>query len=237
MSETLDLLIRHARLRRRPGALYDIAVQGGCIELIEESPGVSAAVVVDAAGGLVTEPFVNPHLHLDKVYTLQRLDEESSLRAYHGEGMGNAMHAIKAASRVKESYSQNWIVENAREALRAAAVHGNTYIRAFADVDSKARLEGVKALLQVKEEFRGVVELQVVAFPQDGVLPSPARRISCGRRWRWARTWSEASPGSSTRMPRLENTCGRCSTSPWPATGPSPCSWTTPAMPACARWR
>ena len=86
MSETFDLLIRHARLRRRPGALYDIAVQGGCIELIEESPGVSAAVVVDAAGGLVTEPFVNPHLHLDKVYTLQRLDEESSLRAYHGRG-------------------------------------------------------------------------------------------------------------------------------------------------------
>ena len=161
------------RLRRRPGALYDIAVRSRCIELIEESPGVSAAVVVDAAGGLVTEPFVNPHLHLDKVYTLQRLDEESSLRAYHGEGMGNAMHAIEAASRVKESYSQDWIVENAREALRAAAVHGNTYIRAFADVDSKARLEGVKALLQVKEEFRGVVELQVVAFPQDGVLREP----------------------------------------------------------------
>ena len=173
MSETFDLLIQHARLRRRPGALYDIAVQGGYIELIEESPEVSAAVVVDAAGGLVTEPFVNPHLHLDKVYTLQRLDEESSLRAYHGEGMGNAMHAIEAASRVKESYSQDWIVENAREALRAAAVHGNTYIRAFADVDSKARLEGVKALLQVKEEFRGVVELQVVAFPQDGVLREP----------------------------------------------------------------
>ncbi len=125
------------------------------------------------ARGLVTEPFANPHLHLDKVYTLKRLDEESSLRAYHGQGMGNAMGAIEAASRVKEAYSQDWIAENAREALRAAALHGNTYIRAFADVDSKARLEGVKALLQVKEEFRGVVELQVVAFPQDGVLREP----------------------------------------------------------------
>ena len=130
-------------------------------------------MVVDAAGGLVTEPFVNPHLHLDKVYTLQRLDEESSLRAYHGEGMGGAMKAIEAASRVKESYSQDWIVENARRALRAAVLHGNTHIRAFADVDTKARLEGVKALLQVKEEFRGVVELQVVAFPQDGVVREP----------------------------------------------------------------
>ncbi|MDE0342706.1 MAG: amidohydrolase family protein [Deltaproteobacteria bacterium] len=173
MSETSDLLIRSARLRRRPGALYDIVVQGGRIQAIEESSGLSALTVLDAAGGLVTEPFVNPHLHLDKVYTLQRLEEESSLRAYHGEGMGNAMTAIEAASRVKEAYSQDWIVENARRALRAAAVHGNTHIRAFADVDSKARLEGVKALLQVKEEFRGVVELQVVAFPQDGVLREP----------------------------------------------------------------
>ncbi|MDE0214790.1 MAG: amidohydrolase family protein [Deltaproteobacteria bacterium] len=173
MSETSDLLIRSARLRHRPGALYDIVVQGGRIQAIEESSGLSAATVLDAAGGLVTEPFVNPHLHLDKVYTLQRLEEESSLRAYHGEGMGNAMSAIEAASRVKEAYSQDWIVENARRALRAAVVHGNTHIRAFADVDSKARLEGVKALLQVKEEFRGVVELQVVAFPQDGVLREP----------------------------------------------------------------
>ncbi len=173
MSEPSDLLIRRARLRRRPEALYDIAVRAGRIEVIEESSDLPAAVVLDAAGGLVTEPFVNPHLHLDKVYTLQRLDEESSLLAYHGEGMGSAMKAIEAASRVKESYSQDWIVENARRALRAAAVHGNTHIRAFADVDTKARLEGVKALLQVREEFRGIVELQVVAFPQDGVVREP----------------------------------------------------------------
>ena len=173
MNGPSDLLIRRARLRRRPEALYDIAVRAGRIEVIEESSDLSAAVVLDAAGGLVTEPFVNPHLHLDKVYTLQRLDEESSLLAYHGEGMGSAMKAIEAASRVKESYSQDWIVENARRALRAAAVHGNTHIRAFADVDTKARLEGVKALLQVREEFRGIVELQVVAFPQDGVVREP----------------------------------------------------------------
>ena len=173
MNGPSDLLIRRARLRRRPEALYDIAVRAGRIEVIEESSDLSAAVVLDAAGGLVTEPFVNPHLHLDKVYTLQRLDEESSLLAYHGEGMGSAMKAIEAASRVKESYSQDWIVENARRALRAAAVHGNTHIRAFADVDTKARLEGVKALLQVREEFRGILELQVVAFPQDGVVREP----------------------------------------------------------------
>ena len=54
-----------------------------------------------------------------------------------------------------------------------ALKHGNTHIRAFADVDSKARLEGVKALLKAREEFKGKVELQVVAFPQDGVIREP----------------------------------------------------------------
>jgi cytosine deaminase len=54
-----------------------------------------------------------------------------------------------------------------------AARHGNLHIRAFADVDRKARLEGVKALLRVRDEMRGKVDIQVVAFPQDGVVREP----------------------------------------------------------------
>jgi len=54
-----------------------------------------------------------------------------------------------------------------------AAIYGNTHIRAFADVDSRARLEGVEALIQVREEFRGIVDIQVVAFAQDGLAREP----------------------------------------------------------------
>ena len=54
-----------------------------------------------------------------------------------------------------------------------AALYGNLHIRAFADVDRKARLEGVKALLAVRDEFRDVVALQVVAFAQDGIVREP----------------------------------------------------------------
>jgi cytosine deaminase len=52
-------------------------------------------------------------------------------------------------------------------------LHGNTHIRAFADVDSKARLEGMKALIRAREEFKGIVELQVCAFAQDGLAREP----------------------------------------------------------------
>ena len=83
------------------------------------------------------------------------------------------MTAIELAARVKEKYDASWIIANVRKAIQLAIRHGNLHIRAFADVDSKARLEGIKALLQAKEEFKGVVELQIVAFPQDGVVREP----------------------------------------------------------------
>jgi cytosine deaminase len=96
--------------------------------------------------------------------------DEEALKAYQQGGMGSALSAIDLASRIKERYDAGWIIPNARKAVALAARYGTTHIRAFADVDAKARLEGVKALLAVREEFRGIVELQVVAFPQDGIV-------------------------------------------------------------------
>ena len=165
-----DLIIRNARLRGHEETA-DIAVGDGRIQEIGAGLG-GAAREIDAAGGLVTESFANPHLHLDKVYTLERLGS-AALEAYHGEEMGAAMSAIELAARVKEEYDEGWILPNVRRALRLAARYGNTHIRAFADVDTKAELIGVGALLKAREEFRGVVDVQVVAFPQDGVVRDP----------------------------------------------------------------
>lgn len=172
MPDSFDVLIRRAQLRGRPGQLFEIGVASGRVVTIEEHVEGAAEVEIDARGNLVTEAFANPHLHLCKVYTLQMMDEEA-LKDYHGEGMGKAMTAIELAARVKEKYDEAWIIENVRRAIALAALHGNTHVRAFADVDSKARLEGVKALVQAREEFKGVVDVQVVAFAQDGIVREP----------------------------------------------------------------
>ncbi|HLC02690.1 MAG TPA: amidohydrolase family protein [Anaerolineales bacterium] len=171
MTNDLDILIRHAKTRHRQ-ELVDVAIQGGKIAEIGPGNRRAAGVEIDAGAGLVTESFVNPHLHLDKVYTLNRLDEQA-LRDYHGQDMGKAMTAIELAARVKAEYKEDWIVDNARRAVRLAARYGTTHMRAFTDVDSQAQLVGIKALLQVREEWRGRVEIQVVAFPQDGVIREP----------------------------------------------------------------
>jgi cytosine deaminase len=98
---------------------------------------------------------------------------EKALTSYQGGSMGKAMTAIELASKVKEHYDEAWIIENVKKALHLAVQYGTTHIRAFADTDTKARLEGVKALIKAREEFKDTVEIHVVAFPQDGVVRDP----------------------------------------------------------------
>ncbi len=167
-----EICIRNARLRRQGDALVDIAIAGGRVVGLERSPAVIADREIDARGGLVTESYVNPHLHLCKVWTLPMMAEEA-LKSYHAAGMTQTLSAIDLASKVKANYDASWITPNARRAVALAALHGTTHIRAFADVDPKARLEGAKALLTLREEFRGIVDLQVVAFAQDGLARAP----------------------------------------------------------------
>ena len=171
MPQHFDILIKHAQLRGSAG-LTDIGILSGKIASIEKDIIETAEQMIDAQGNLATESFVNPHLHLCKVYTRQMMDDEA-LTGYHAEGMGKAMTTIELAARVKEKYAEEWIIMNVRRALAQAALHGNTHIRAFADVDSKARLEGMKALIRAREEFKGIVEIQVCAFAQDGLAREP----------------------------------------------------------------
>jgi cytosine deaminase len=169
--QTYDIVIRRGQLRGRSQPV-DIAIAGGQVLHIEDALSGTAKHEIDAGGKLVTESFVNPHLHLCKVWTLEKA-EELALTNYHENDMANAMAAIEVASKVKEGYREDLIYDNARRAIALGALYGNLHLRAFADVDTKARLEGLKALLRVRDEFRGVVDIQVVAFPQDGIIRDP----------------------------------------------------------------
>ncbi|MFH2070706.1 MAG: amidohydrolase family protein [Elusimicrobiota bacterium] len=167
----MDLLIKNARMRGRDG-LMEIAISKGRIQKIAKKCPGKAEKTIDAKGNLVTESYCNAHLHLCKVWTLQMMDEKA-LKDYHGSDMGKAMTAIELAARVKEKYDEKWIIKNVRKAVELAARYGNLHIRAFVDVDTKARLEGIKAVLKAREEYKGIVNIQVVAFPQDGVVRDP----------------------------------------------------------------
>lgn len=172
MGKKFDILIRNSQLRWEPDQKYDIGIVDGKIAALDKKLDDQAATVIDAGGNLVTESYVNTHLHLCKVYTLMMMDDEA-MKSYQGSSMGKAMTGIELAMKVKEKYDEKWIIENVRKAVALAAYYGNTHIRALADVDNKAKLEGVKALIKAREEFKGIVDIQVVAFAQDGVVREP----------------------------------------------------------------
>ena len=93
-----DLIIKNATLRDSKEST-DIGVLGGRIASIGKSLHAGSASVIDAKGGLVTEPFVNGHLHLCKVYTVTKLGSDA-IKTYHTSGMGGAMTAIEQAAAV-----------------------------------------------------------------------------------------------------------------------------------------
>lgn len=174
MADDFDLLVADAVLPFDGDRRVSIGVRDGTITDIGPPPIGSGSTRIEAEGGLVTPPFTDPHLHLDKVYTLDRAGE-TALERYQDEAddMGDAMGAIEAASAVKDEYDETQIYDNAKRALELGIKHGVLAHRAFADTDTSAGLTGIKPLLELREEFADVVDLQVVAFPQDGVVRDP----------------------------------------------------------------
>jgi len=167
------LVVTDARLRS--GAVVDIHCAGGRVTAVVPAGEVrrpDGAEVVAADGGLVTESFVDAHLHLDKVHTLPLIGD-AALQAYTGAGMADSARGIDLARAVKQHYRLDTLLPAIRSVLSDGLRNGVLHVQAFADVDTAAGLIGVQAVLAAREEFRGRVDVSVVAFPQDGVLRDP----------------------------------------------------------------
>jgi cytosine/creatinine deaminase len=167
------LVVTGARLR--DGKVVDLHCAGGLVTALVPTGALPVPVeaeLVEAAGGLVTEPFVDAHLHLDKVRTLPLIGD-AALQAYTADGMADSARGIDLARAVKQHYRVEALLPNIRQALADGLRFGVLHVQAFADVDTAAALVGVQAVLAAREEFRGRVDVSVVAFPQDGVLRDP----------------------------------------------------------------
>jgi cytosine deaminase len=118
---------------------------------------------VEADGRLLTPGFVNIHCHLDKCLTSSWADVWEATKT-------GAPQAIPSATRVKKLFTESDIINRASRAIISSVILGTTAVRAFADVDTTGGLLAVKSLLRVKERFGHVLNVQVVAFPQEGLL-------------------------------------------------------------------
>jgi cytosine deaminase len=161
-----DLLVRNARIHptQEQEGLFDVVVTGGAItSVVPAGEGRSDAEALDADGRLLSPPFVDPHIHLDSVLTVGE--------PRHNES-GTLIEGILTWAERKKTLTAEDVKARAREAIRWEAAQGTGVIRSHVDV-SEPTLTALQALLELREEVRDVMDLELIAFPQDGILSFP----------------------------------------------------------------
>lgn len=152
---------KNAKLRHREG-LYDIVTEGEkIIGIAKDSAGkYSDAEIVDLGGRLVCEPYVESHIHLDYVYTADIPAEETA--------SGTLFEAIEKWSGSKHQLSKEDIKKRAYKGILTEMRNGVQYIRTHVDV-TDLEFTAFQAMLEVKEEVKDKVDIQLIAFPQEGM--------------------------------------------------------------------
>ncbi len=177
----MDLVVRNARLHPTGGTQpqpMDVGVEGGRIAAIRERGQIPpCATELDADGSLLSPPLVDPHVHLDAVLTVGEPRYNES---------GTLIEGILTWAERKPSLTIEDVKRRAREAIQWEVAQGTGLIRSHVDICDPS-LVALRALIELRDEVRDIVELQLIAFPQDGILSFPngkelmreAMRLGC----------------------------------------------------------
>ena len=143
----------------------DILVEDGIIKAIannlsEKYKGENNIEVIDIKGRLTIPPYVEPHIHLDYVYTAHTLGATNST--------GTLFEGIQRWSDSKSNLTKEDVKSRAKIALRKQIISGIQYIRTHVDV-TDPKLTSLQAMIELKEEMKDIVDMQIIAFPQEGM--------------------------------------------------------------------
>jgi cytosine/creatinine deaminase len=157
----LDLLLRQGR-RADGEAPVDIAIASG--RIVE----IAGRIVADAPeerldGRLVIAGFVDSHIHLDKSCILDRCHCEQ----------GTLEEAIASVATAKRSFTEVDIYARAQRTLEKAIVQGTTRMRTHVEIDPRVGLKGFHAVRRLKRDYEWAIDLQICAFPQEGLTNDP----------------------------------------------------------------
>lgn len=155
------MLLKNCRLI--DGTETDIWIMGDQILEVAKDLSVDNEQVLDCKGNLVAPGFIDCHMHLDKTMIAIDTPNES----------GTLDEAIAITRLRKQQFTINEVKDRARVTLEKAIAAGTTRLRTNVDVDPLAGLVGLEALLELRDEYQDRVDIQLVAFPQEGINKSP----------------------------------------------------------------
>ena len=160
----MPMQIINARLRQRP-ELYRLEIENGTFTAItaQDAPQTASAGQIDAGAKLVCAPFIEPHIHLDAALTAGEPSWNQS---------GTLFEGIERWGERKPMLTEADIRERALKTLNLLIGNGVQFVRTHADT-SDPSLIGLKTLCTLRDELKDKIDIQVVAFPQDGLLSYP----------------------------------------------------------------
>jgi len=157
----MDLVLRNGRVDGFADAV-DIGIDGQRIAAIgRELP--AAGREIDLGGRLVTPPFCETHIHLDKSCVLARCRSEK----------GTLEEAIAEVARQKKSFTAADVYERACRTLQKAVGHGTMHMRTHVEVDPGIGLRGLEGVFQAIADYRWAIDAEVCVFPQEGMTNNP----------------------------------------------------------------
>jgi cytosine deaminase len=159
----MQLLVRSARVLGQNEPVFvwcDQGIIAGISQHESDVPHVAFDRTLDVEGRMLLPGFVNPHLHCDKSLLGDRLSLPGA----------SLEDAVRLTWDFKAQASVESIIERATAALLECLSAGSTFVRAFADVDKIGGLKPIRALIEVARRLDGLVDIEVVAFPQEGLL-------------------------------------------------------------------
>ena len=153
------MLIKNVHIENDP-EVKDVRIENGIFKAIGKNLEASDDVVIDANGKLLLPPFIDSHVHLDA--TLTAGDPEWN-------ETGTLFDGIRIWSERKQTLTKKETKERAIQTLKKQASHGIQFVRSHVDPTDPS-FTALEALLEVKDEVKDFMELQLVAFPQEGIL-------------------------------------------------------------------
>jgi cytosine/creatinine deaminase len=158
----MDIIFRKVRIKDNED-LKDVAIKDGKIAAIENNLEMSAAREIDAEGRVLIPGLIESHIHIDKALIADRLPNRS----------GTLAEAIAVTGKLKPTFTKVDVEERARKALMMLVKSGTTHIRTHSEFDPSQGFTGFETVLKLKKEFKHLVDIQVVAFPQEGIYKAP----------------------------------------------------------------
>lgn len=157
----MDLILRKAQIAGQSGTV-DIGFDGGRIAAIQTALAAGGPEL-DLGGRMVTAPFCETHIHLDKSCILARCKSEK----------GTLEEAIGQVAQLKKSFTPEDVYERACRTLEKAVSHGTMHMRTHVEVDPGIGLRSLEGVQAAIEKYKWAIDVEICVFPQEGMTNNP----------------------------------------------------------------